>query len=1292
MTIDNTHGGAITQTSNGDAINVQDTAGATNAATSSSLNLTTNGTISGAAAGNYAINMNGDTYSVATVVTQAGSAITGKINLGNSTASTLTLGGGTITGAIDTAGTITVNQATFTTNGIIGGNTATAHIIVNDGKILDSNTNGNAITASNITLGSTNGSSTNLKLGSGLVTAAVDGVSSGNTSKIEFATTGGKITGNIGGVAGAGNGVGTIQVDDGVAATLNGDAKAGTINVGTVASAGAATGQLNVTTAKTVTGTVTLIGSTSTLAQQAGSTITGGVVSGTASALGTGSGKYNITGTTSFTLGGGGAAAFTSNGVIGTSTNSFAQFNIGDAVTANLANNVFAATTTVGAGASGVLNQTAGLITGNVVLGAGGTYSINGGSGFTGTLTGANSTDTLNIKSNYTTLASQTIGATTAVATVQITDGKTLDLATNNTNLNAGTTIVGTTATGGAVLNIGTGTIAGTITSGSVGTGTVNFKGQGTTANTAVIGGTKLATVNIYDGNTLTTTQNISATNINIGTSSTGVLTTNSAGGAITLTGLINGGSNGTGTLNVTGGANSTILAAGANIGATNGLAAINIATGSTLTAGAADTIKATQITLTGTGILNVDSGTVTGKIDGASAGVGTVNFTQSNVTNGNIGSGFGLSAVTITTNKEVNLATNNNSLAATTITLNGVGSTLDVGTGAVTGNVVLTGATTGSILNLNSTGAVSGTINGAADGTGSLNFAGKQTTGGIIGGLHYLDVINVNSGGNVTLGSASTINALTTTVNTGGALNFGGTAHTNTGNLVGAGTGTINLGTQTQTLNAAGASNGDFTTVAAGETVNIGIRTTAANANGNIVIAGAATVHANTKLYVDTSAVTGYIADSTAYKWLTSTGANASAALVNGNVTTNSPILTFTETSQNTGPNTRTVTAHRIAGGYAGVSGLSSDSTAAGTVLEALGVANNANAQIVSFLGTLDGSANATALNNAIKTATPQVNQSNATALTSTSQSLDVVGTRLTQLRAGIDESSTGMAAGGAVADKGLWIQGFGTTATQDQRSGVDGYNATTGGVALGADMAVAADSRLGLSFSYAKSSVDGNGTTISGTDIDSYQLNAYGSHNMGAWYTDGLLGAAYHNYNGTRNVAGGLIASSGDYNGETYTARAGGGYHFMTNNGIDITPNGSFTYSYNHTEGYTETGAGGLDNIVGSSDTQALIGRIGVDLGHNYTYNTMLIRPVVRAAYLYDFIGDQQDTTSQFTGGGATFKVKDASPARSSFDLGASLNVARTDNISFSADYDFEAKSQYTSHSGVLRARYNF
>ena len=71
---------------------------------------------------------------------------------------------------------------------------------------------------------------------------------------------------------------------------------------------------------------------------------------------------------------------------------------------------------------------------------------------------------------------------------------------------------------------------------------------------------------------------------------------------------------------------------------------------------------------------------------------------------------------------------------------------------------------------------------------------------------------------------------------------------------------------------------------------------------------------------------------------------------------------------------------------------------------------------------------------------------------------------------------------------------------------------------------------------------------------------------------------------------------------------------------------------------------------------------------------------------------LNDNVQATSSFTAGGGAFTTNGLTPGRSIFDAGADIKFVATTNWNLSASYDFEAKSGYTSHSGVVRAGYKF
>jgi outer membrane autotransporter protein len=81
----------------------------------------------------------------------------------------------------------------------------------------------------------------------------------------------------------------------------------------------------------------------------------------------------------------------------------------------------------------------------------------------------------------------------------------------------------------------------------------------------------------------------------------------------------------------------------------------------------------------------------------------------------------------------------------------------------------------------------------------------------------------------------------------------------------------------------------------------------------------------------------------------------------------------------------------------------------------------------------------------------------------------------------------------------------------------------------------------------------------------------------------------------------------------------------------------------------------------------------------------------PRVSAEYLYDFIGDEAESTGKFATGNS-FTVKGADVAQSTLRLGAGLTLLTQDNIELSVDYSGDIKADYDSHAGAVKVRVNF
>jgi len=142
-----------------------------------------------------------------------------------------------------------------------------------------------------------------------------------------------------------------------------------------------------------------------------------------------------------------------------------------------------------------------------------------------------------------------------------------------------------------------------------------------------------------------------------------------------------------------------------------------------------------------------------------------------------------------------------------------------------------------------------------------------------------------------------------------------------------------------------------------------------------------------------------------------------------------------------------------------------------------------------------------------------------------------------------------------------------------------------------------------------------------------------------------------------------------------------------------MTLTPTVLADYMYYDAQNYTESGAGGANLHVNQSSYNEL--NLGAGLKAGWAFKNddgSWIKPSLHASYRYNVLNDDIKANTAFAAGGPTFTTNGLNPGRSTFNAGADLKFLATTNWEFSAGYDFTAKSQYTAHSGILRAGYKF
>ena len=291
--------------------------------------------------------------------------------------------------------------------------------------------------------------------------------------------------------------------------------------------------------------------------------------------------------------------------------------------------------------------------------------------------------------------------------------------------------------------------------------------------------------------------------------------------------------------------------------------------------------------------------------------------------------------------------------------------------------------------------------------------------------------------------------------------------------------------------------------------------------------------------------------------------------------------------------------------------------------------------------------------------------------------------------------QEKRGLSSGDPVlSDKKVWLRPFGSWSEQDDRKDVEGYDADTFGLALGADAAVCSNTRLGLALAYAQTDVDSNSDTAEQeADIDTYQAIAYGSYGIDdRTDLDFQADIAENNNDGERtiNITGipSRVAES-DYDSFAYHLGAAVSHRLDVNEKATFVPSVGLDYTSIEADDYNEEGAGDLNLQVGSDTTDELV------LGIDGKYNHALTDSMTLAANLgigYDFLADESSIGSSFVGGGAPFTTKGLDPSPWIYRGGLGLEMYCANNMEVVARYDLEGREDYLNQTASVKFQLSF
>ncbi|WP_318378514.1 autotransporter domain-containing protein [Enterobacter sp.] len=324
-------------------------------------------------------------------------------------------------------------------------------------------------------------------------------------------------------------------------------------------------------------------------------------------------------------------------------------------------------------------------------------------------------------------------------------------------------------------------------------------------------------------------------------------------------------------------------------------------------------------------------------------------------------------------------------------------------------------------------------------------------------------------------------------------------------------------------------------------------------------------------------------------------------------------------------------------------------------------------------------------------------INASSATNV-ATNTALSVVGNHMDSARNPQTAGISGVSTGDAYSDWILWGQPFGGYARQDSSDDVSGYSAKFGGLILGADRALGDNWRAGAALNYSNTSVHGKDNLSGNTSTaDNYGVIGYAGYTGNPWFMNLSAAVNRQNYDSVRRAdfTGFDGAANGKFNGQSVTLQSEFGYPLTLPADVIVTPLAALAYSYQHVDGYKETGGNGMALDVDASHTQSVTSDIGARVAKTFDTGLGSLTPFAQVSWIHQYDNRRTSSNATFaadTLGETQFTSKGATPVKDMAGLSLGSTLYNANDISLDARYDLQAGERYQAHTFSLRLNKSF
>ena len=265
---------------------------------------------------------------------------------------------------------------------------------------------------------------------------------------------------------------------------------------------------------------------------------------------------------------------------------------------------------------------------------------------------------------------------------------------------------------------------------------------------------------------------------------------------------------------------------------------------------------------------------------------------------------------------------------------------------------------------------------------------------------------------------------------------------------------------------------------------------------------------------------------------------------------------------------------------------------------------------------------------------------------------------------------------------DGGAWAQLLGAWDHASGDANATGYQASTYGVLVGLDSALADEWRLGVATGYTRTSLDGG--YGSNADSDNYHLAVYGGKQFGELALRAGGGYTWHRFDTSRSVNYGMQSDreTAQYSARTEQVFAEAGYSVKAG-WVNLEPFANLAYINFQNNGIAEDG--GAAALHGDKQhTDATVSTLGLRADTEWQASkttSVALRSELGWQHQY---GDlDRGTGLRFNGGSSPFVVNSVSASRDGAVLKASAEVAVNKNATLSLGYGGLLSQNYQDNS---------